>query len=76
MTGAGPVLDLRHLSVHFETPGGELRVLRDVSLAIEPQETFGLAGESGSGFLLPDGIPSHFLGVVSVLAIGLIVVGR
>ena len=49
MTGAGPVLDLRHLSVHFETPGGELRVLRDVSLAIDPQETFGLAGESGSG---------------------------
>jgi peptide/nickel transport system ATP-binding protein len=49
VTGSGPVLDLRHLSVHFETPGGDLRVLRDVSLAIEPQETFGLAGESGSG---------------------------
>jgi len=49
VTGAGPVLDLRHLSVHFETPGGDLRVLRDVSLAIDPQETFGLAGESGSG---------------------------
>ena len=44
-----PVLDIRHLSVHFETPDGPLRVLRDVSLSIGPQETFGLAGESGSG---------------------------
>src|SRR5262245_33309302 len=44
-----PVLDVRHLSVHFETEDGPLRVLRDVSLAIAPRETFGLAGESGSG---------------------------
>ena len=44
-----PVLDVRALSVHFETDAGPLRVLRDVSLAIAPRETFGLAGESGSG---------------------------
>ena len=44
-----PVLDVRALSVHFETDAGPLRVLRDVSLAIAPGETFGLAGESGSG---------------------------
>ncbi len=44
-----PVLDIQHLSVHFETPDGPLRVLRDVSLAIGSRETFGLAGESGSG---------------------------
>jgi len=46
---SAPVLDIRHLSVHFETADGPLRVLRDVSLSIAPQETFGLAGESGSG---------------------------
>ena len=44
-----PVLDIRALSVDFETDAGDLRVLRDVSLAITPGETFGLAGESGSG---------------------------
>ena len=49
MTTVPPVLDIRHLSVHFETREGPLRVLRDVSLVISPQETFGLAGESGSG---------------------------
>src|SRR5690242_21752726 len=44
-----PVLDVRALSVHFETDAGPLRVLRDVTLDIAPGETFGLAGESGSG---------------------------
>ena len=43
------VLEIRRLSVHFETRPGPLRALRDVSLTIGPGETLGLAGESGSG---------------------------
>jgi peptide/nickel transport system ATP-binding protein len=49
MTMTGPMLEIRHLSIHFETREGPLRVLRDVSLTIGSEETFGLAGESGSG---------------------------
>jgi len=41
-----PVLDVRALSVQFETNEGPLRVLRDVSLQVAPGETFGLAGAS------------------------------
>jgi oligopeptide/dipeptide ABC transporter ATP-binding protein len=44
-----PLLEVRNLSVHFETHEGPLRALRDVSLSVAPGETFGLAGESGSG---------------------------
>src|SRR5262249_18036830 len=44
-----PLLDVRGLSVEFQTSEGPLRVLRDVSFAVAPGETFGLAGESGSG---------------------------
>jgi len=44
-----PVLDVRALSVQFETNDGPLRVLRDVSLQVARGETVGLAGESGSG---------------------------
>ena len=49
MIGTPPLLDIRRLAVHFETPEGPLRALRDVSFTIAPGETFGLAGESGSG---------------------------
>jgi len=44
-----PLLDVRALSVEFQTTEGPLRVLRDVSFDVAPGETFGLAGESGSG---------------------------
>ena len=44
-----PVLEVERLSVEFTTPRGAVRALRDVSLRIEPEDTFGLAGESGSG---------------------------
>ena len=39
------MLELRNLSVHY----GHKRVVQDVNLTLEPGQTLGLAGESGSG---------------------------
>jgi peptide/nickel transport system ATP-binding protein len=48
MTG-GPVLDIRDFSLVYRTPGGDVRAVQDVSLALHPGEIVGLVGESGSG---------------------------
>ena len=44
-----PALELRDLSVAFRTQGVEQLVLRGVSFAIAPGESYGLVGESGCG---------------------------
>ena len=50
-----PLLELRGLSKSFPVPGGGLmrkkpfHAVSDVSLAIQPGETFGIVGESGCG---------------------------
>lgn len=44
-----PVLDIRGLNVGFRARTGEVRVVRDVDLAVAPGEVIGLVGESGSG---------------------------
>jgi microcin C transport system ATP-binding protein len=44
-----PLLAVRDLSVSFDTPGGEVRAARHVSLEVAAGETVGLVGESGSG---------------------------
>ncbi|MGH7384549.1 MAG: ABC transporter ATP-binding protein [Candidatus Rokuibacteriota bacterium] len=46
---SGAVLQVDHLDVGFETPGGHVNVLRDVSFAVAEQETLGILGESGAG---------------------------
>jgi len=44
-----PLLAIRDLAVSFDTPGGEVRAVRGVSLDIDAGETLALVGESGSG---------------------------
>ena len=44
-----PVLDVRDLSVRFDTRDGTVRAVDGVSFALEEGETLGLVGESGSG---------------------------
>jgi oligopeptide/dipeptide ABC transporter ATP-binding protein len=46
---AANILEVRDLSVRFETPSGPVRAVRGVSLAVPPQSIVGLVGESGSG---------------------------
>lgn len=46
---APPLLDIRHLSVVFDTDDGRLTAVDDVSLTIRRGEIVGLVGESGCG---------------------------
>jgi peptide/nickel transport system ATP-binding protein len=43
------LLDIRHLRTHFETDGGTVKAVDDLTLSLEPGKTLGLVGESGSG---------------------------
>ena len=44
-----PTIDIRDLTVRFETEGGAVHAVRGVSLAVEPGRVLGIVGESGSG---------------------------
>ncbi|GAB2997307.1 ABC transporter ATP-binding protein [Amycolatopsis acidiphila] len=44
-----PLLELKNLGVTYRTGGGEVEAVRDVNLRLEPGDTLGIAGESGSG---------------------------
>lgn len=46
---ASPLLEVRGLSVSFETPSGVLPAVEDVSFALYPGDILGVVGESGSG---------------------------
>lgn len=43
------LLDVRHLKKYFNTPGGQLHAVDDVSFSIERGKTMGVVGESGCG---------------------------
>ncbi|MFZ0215478.1 MAG: ABC transporter ATP-binding protein [Candidatus Dormiibacterota bacterium] len=44
-----PLIELDHVSQVFKTPGGPVRALDDVNLAVDPGQVLCLVGESGSG---------------------------
>ncbi len=44
-----PLIECRHLKKYFQTEGGTLYAVDDVSFRIRPGETVGLVGESGCG---------------------------
>ena len=46
---AKPLLELRNLSIAFDTEGGQIRPVQDVSLSIFPGQTLAVVGESGCG---------------------------
>src|SRR3984957_19310095 len=46
---SSPVLDIRDLSVVYRTPGGDVRAVDQVNLALGVGEVVGLAGGSGAG---------------------------
>ncbi len=49
MNGEALLLDIRDLTVSFQTSEGTVHAVNGVSLAIHPGETVGLVGESGCG---------------------------
>ncbi len=44
-----PLLDVRHLTVHYRTQTGTLRALEDVGFTLAESEVLGIVGESGCG---------------------------
>lgn len=46
---AGPLLQLKQLSVRFDAPGGTLAAVNGVDLVVRAGESVGVVGESGSG---------------------------
>ena len=44
-----PIVDVRNLIVHYETPNGVVEAVNDVSFTINRGETLGLVGETGAG---------------------------
>ncbi len=48
-SSAAPLLEIRNLVVHYETPAGVVEALNDISLTVERGESVALVGETGAG---------------------------
>src|SRR3954453_9633920 len=46
---AQPLLELRNISIGFDTERGQIRPVRDVAYSIFPAQTLAVVGESGCG---------------------------
>jgi peptide/nickel transport system ATP-binding protein len=57
-----PILEVRNLSIEFDTPMGVVHAVNDVSYSLEKGETLGIVGESGSGKSV------HVLAMVGLIA--------
>ena len=44
-----PVLELKNLVVHYETPEGVAEAVNNISFTVDESETLGLVGETGAG---------------------------
>jgi len=44
-----PLLEIKNLSIHFATEGGNVEAVKGISLTVEKGETLAIVGESGSG---------------------------
>lgn len=44
-----PILQLKNLSINFDTPKGEVEAVRDVNLSLQKGEILAIVGESGCG---------------------------
>ncbi|TWI84779.1 oligopeptide transport system ATP-binding protein [Roseibium hamelinense] len=49
MTDKTPILDIKNLTVDFETPTGPVHAVRGVDINVKRGETVAIVGESGSG---------------------------
>ena len=43
------LLEIKNLTVEFDTPGGVVHAVNDLNYSVEAGETLGIVGESGSG---------------------------
>ena len=43
------LLDIKNLTIHFQTEEGDVCAVNGIDLSVEPGKTLGLVGETGAG---------------------------